>query len=103
MMALPLHDGLSCCVADPVTGCESCTYAVPQAVHNRVQHLPCIHTFNTLVSAVAAAVSGVYRKPVPQVHGAIGASSVGLSPDEEQAAAEQEKVQLVSGMQLPAL
>jgi hypothetical protein len=39
----------------------------------------------------------VYRKPGPQLPGAIGAFNVGLSPDEEQAAAEQEKARMVRG------
>uniref|UniRef100_A0A383V6X7 C2 NT-type domain-containing protein n=1 Tax=Tetradesmus obliquus TaxID=3088 RepID=A0A383V6X7_TETOB len=42
------------------------------------------------------AAAGVYRKQGPQVPGAIGAFSVGLSPDEERAAAEQEKARLAA-------
>jgi hypothetical protein len=43
-------------------------------------------------------LTGVYRKPGPQLPGAIGAFSVGLSPDEEHAAAEQENARMVRRM-----
>ncbi|WIA11052.1 hypothetical protein OEZ85_011204 [Tetradesmus obliquus] len=52
-----------------------------------------------LVAMAATGSAGatcVYRKQGPQVPGAIGAFSVGLSPDEERAAAEQEKARLAA-------
>jgi hypothetical protein len=55
----------------------------------------CMHTSCLCVWLSA----GVYRKPGPQLPGAIGAFSVGLSPEQEQAAAEQDKARMVRGLQ----